>query len=50
MLIVGILLILFGWIFGVPLLVWIGAFVAIVGAVLLAASFVGRPIGSRRYW
>lgn len=50
MLVVGVLLLILGWVFGIGLLTLLGAIVAIVGAVLLVAGAVDRPVGGRRYW
>lgn len=44
MLILGLVLLLIGWLVGLPLLLWLGVVLAVVGAVLL---FV-QPGG--RYW
>jgi hypothetical protein len=51
MLILGLVLMLIGFIFGIPLLWVIGIVLAVVGAVLLLLGSVGRPVAGRRhYW
>jgi hypothetical protein len=45
MLILGLILLIIGWVVGISLLVWIGVVLLLVGAVLLLT----RP-GGRYYW
>jgi uncharacterized protein DUF6131 len=51
MLILGLVLLLIGYIANIGILVTIGAILLIVGAVLWILGSMGRPIGGRRhYW
>ena len=51
MLIVGLVLMLLGLIFSVPILWIVGIVLAVVGAVMLLLGSMGRPVGGRRhYW
>lgn len=51
MLILGIVLLLVGWLFGVGLLMILGLILAVIGALLWAAGAAGHPVGGRNhYW
>ncbi len=51
MIILGLILLLLGFVLGVPLLWTIGIIVLIIGLVLLVAGQAGRQIGGRsHYW
>lgn len=50
MLILGIICLILGLIFGIPVLWTIGIILAIVGVVLLLVGATGREIGGRRYY
>jgi hypothetical protein len=51
MLILGVVLMLIGFLLGIPILWVIGIVLAVVGAVLWIAGSVGHEIGGRRhYW
>lgn len=51
MIISGIVLLLIGFVFGIPLLWWIGAALLIAGATLWALGGIGHPVAGRRhYW
>lgn len=51
MLILGVVLILLGWLLTIPVLITIGIVVAVIGVVLLLVGAIGhREIGGRRYW
>jgi hypothetical protein len=51
MIILGIVLLLLGWLTGVGILTTIGAIVLVIGAVLFIMGSVGRPLAGRRhYW
>lgn len=50
MFVAGVILLIVGLVLGWPLLWMIGLVLLVVGGVLLLASAVGRPVGSRRYW
>jgi hypothetical protein len=48
--ILGVLLLLLGWLTGISLLYTVGAIVLIVGVVFLILGNVGRPVGGRKVW
>ncbi|MFZ0833121.1 MAG: hypothetical protein WAM92_08580 [Mycobacterium sp.] len=50
MIVLGIILAILGWIFGLSWLLWIGIVLIIIGAVLWILGSVGRPVGGRKYW
>lgn len=51
MIVFGVLLLILGAIFGIPLLYTLGAILAIVGAVLWVLGAAGRSVGPRaHYW
>ena len=50
MIVLGILLLILGYILKVPVLGTIGVILLVIGAVLWVAGSVGRPVGGRRYW
>ena len=50
MIVLGILLLVLGYVLKVPVLGTIGIILLVVGAVLWVLGSVGRPVGGRRYW
>ncbi len=50
MLILGVILLLVGWLTGISILTTIGIILLVVGAVLLLLGSVNRPVLGRRYW
>jgi len=51
MIILGIVLLLLGWLLGISILWTIGSILLVIGAVLYLLGALGRPIGGRRhYW
>ncbi|MEV0357507.1 MULTISPECIES: hypothetical protein [unclassified Nocardia] len=50
MIVLGLILLLVGWLLGIPLLTTAGIVVLLVGAVLLLAGSLGRPVGGRRHY
>jgi Family of unknown function (DUF6131) len=51
MLLLGVILLILGWILSIQILWTIGIILIVVGAVLYLLGAVGRPIGPRRhYW
>jgi hypothetical protein len=50
MIVAGILLLILGFIFGVPILWTIGIVVFLVGVVFLALGSADRAVGGRRHW
>lgn len=50
MIILGIVLLLLGLLFGIQLLWILGIILLVIGVVLALAGSTGRMIGGRRYW
>lgn len=50
MIILGIILIVLGWLLGISILYTIGAILAVIGLVLLLIGAAGHPVGGRRVW
>ncbi|GAB2677676.1 DUF6131 family protein [Nocardia goodfellowii] len=50
MIVLGLVLLVVGWLLGIPLLTTAGIIVLIIGLVLLIAGSVGRPVGGRRHY
>jgi Family of unknown function (DUF6131) len=50
MIVLGIVLLILGYVFAIPLLWTIGIVLLVIGAVLWILGSVGRPVGGRRYW
>jgi hypothetical protein len=50
MLILGVILLVLGFVLGISILWIIGILLVIVGAVLWLLGGTGRPVGGRRYW
>jgi len=50
MLILGLILLLLGFLLGVPVLWTIGIVLLIIGAVLFLLGSTGRAVGGRRHW
>ena len=51
MIILGLVLLVIGWLAGISLLVTLGIIVLVVGLVLYVLGAVGRPVAGRRhYW
>jgi membrane-bound ClpP family serine protease len=49
-LILGLILLLLGWLTGIGILTTIGIILLVIGAVLWILGAMGRPVGGRRYW
>jgi Family of unknown function (DUF6131) len=49
-LILGLILLLLGWVTGIGILTTIGIILLVIGAVLWILGATGRPVGGRRYW
>jgi hypothetical protein len=50
-LILGVILLIIGWLAGIGILTTIGIILIIIGAVLWILGSTGRPVGGRRhYW
>jgi hypothetical protein len=50
MIILGVILLLIGWLTGLSILYYIGGILLVVGLVLLLLGSTGRPVGGRSYW
>ena len=50
MLVLGVVLVLLGWLTGIGILTTIGVILVVIGAVLWILGAAGRPVGGRRYW
>ena len=50
MLTIGVVLLLLGFLLGIPILWTIGVILAVIGAVLLVMGSLGRQVGGRRYY
>jgi hypothetical protein len=50
MIVLGIILMIIGFVAGVTLLWTIGLILLIIGAVLSLLGSTGRPVGGRKYW
>ena len=50
MLVLGLILLLLGWLTGIGILTTLGIILLVIGAVLWILGAVGRPVGGRRYW
>jgi membrane-bound ClpP family serine protease len=50
MLILGLVLLLIGWLTGIGILTMVGVILLVVGAVLMLLGSVNRPVMGRRYW
>lgn len=50
MVILGVILLVLGLVFGISLLTYLGIALLIIGAVLWILGAAGRPVAGRRYW
>lgn len=50
MLVLGVVLLVLGYLLPIPLLMTLGWLLVIVGALLFVLGSVGRPVAGRRYW
>jgi Family of unknown function (DUF6131) len=50
MIILGVILLVLGYLLPLPILYTLGAILIVIGLVLLLLGGVGHPIGGRRYW
>ncbi|MET4619049.1 hypothetical protein ABIE18_000472 [Arthrobacter sp. 2762] len=49
-LILGVVLLILGYIFNIGILITIGWILAVIGLILLLLGAIGRPLAGRRYW
>ena len=50
MIVLGIVLLICGFLLGIGLLETLGLILVIVGVLLIVLGSVGHPVGGRRYW
>lgn len=50
MIILGLILLVVGYLIGIPLLMTAGIILLIVGAILFLVGSVGHPVGGRRHY
>lgn len=50
MIVLGLILLLLGWLTSLSILYTIGVVILIIGLVFLVMGSVGRPVFGRRYW
>ena len=50
MIILGVILLVLGYLLGISLLTYIGGILLVVGVVLLLLGSMGRTVGPRRYY
>jgi hypothetical protein len=50
MIVLGIVLLIIGYLTNIGLLVTLGVILVVIGVVLWILGAVGRPVGGRRYW
>ena len=50
MVVLGVILLILGWLLDISILVTIGIIVLVVGLVLLLLGALNRPVLGRRYW
>ncbi|HZZ49480.1 MAG TPA: DUF6131 family protein [Pseudonocardia sp.] len=50
MIVLGVILLIIGWLTGISILYTVGAILLVVGLVLLLLGSVGRGIGGRRWY
>jgi hypothetical protein len=49
-LILGIILIIVGYLLGIGIIATIGWILAVIGLLLLVLGGIGHPVGGRRWW
>ena len=50
MIVLGIILVLIGWLASISILTTIGIILIVVGVVLAILGSMGRAVGGRKYW
>lgn len=50
MIILGVILLILGFVFSIPILWTIGIILVVVGVILMILGATGRAIAGRRYW
>ena len=50
MIVLGLSLLLVGWLTGLGVLATLGEILLVIGVILLLLGYVGHPIGGRTWW
>ena len=50
MVVLGLVLLVIGFLIGLPALWTIGLILVVIGAILFLLGAIGREVGGRRYW
>jgi hypothetical protein len=50
MIVLGLILLILGWVLGIGILVTIGIILLVIGVVFLVLGQMGRSVGGRKYW
>jgi Family of unknown function (DUF6131) len=50
MIILGVILLILGFVLGIPILWTIGIILVVVGAIFWILGATGRAVGGRKYW
>lgn len=50
MVVLGVVLLILGYLFHISILWTLGIVLLVIGAILWILGSVGRPVGGRRYW
>ena len=50
MIVLGVVLLILGFVFLIPILKTLGILVLVIGAVFWIMGSTGRPVAGRRYW
>ena len=50
MVVLGLILLVIGFLLGLPALWTIGLILVVIGAILILLGAIGREVGGRRYW
>ena len=50
MIVLGLILLILGWVLGIGILVTIGIILLVIGVVFLILGQMDRAVGGRKYW
>ncbi|MEU8510984.1 DUF6131 family protein [Kitasatospora sp. NPDC048722] len=50
MIVLGVILLIIGFVFGIPILWTIGGILLVIGLILLVAGALGHAVGGRRHY
>ena len=50
MIVLGLILLILGWVLGIGILVTLGIILLIIGVVFLVLGQMGRAVGGRKHW